>query len=341
MFASLLLTAAVLAPQEADLATFRDRGLGLAFQHPKTWTVKRERLFTTFEIPLPGGATAQAQLFGAVFRDPAETWQGLQAEVSKAQGRTVERQWQEELLGVPMLLTKVSHTEQERPFVTLIGLLYSATPEKMQFRLLSPGPEADAAQAAWWAAMLTLRTTSGNLPGEEDPTKPLEDLVPEAPQPEVVLRKPLSDSPAVRPGVAVPFGEMNLELPAPWALGEGGRLTREGLQGTVTVEVGSGDGEAAGKALETAVAESLRRFDKVELRKDTIARPARTGALVASVWRRGTAVSGGALVSGQWAGLCGSRYWIVRYSGGGLASWDQDKRALTELVEGLYVVDGP
>lgn len=338
MLATLLLTAIAL-PQDAELATFRDRGLGLSFQHPKAWTVKRERLYTNFSIPLSGGKAAQVQLFSAVFRDKSETWQTLQAEVSQAQGRTVERQWQEELLGVPMLLTRVAYTEGEQPFVAVIGLLYSATAEKMQFRLVAPGAEADTAQQAWWAAMLTLRTTTGGLPGEEDPTKPLEDLQPGTPGPEVVLRRPSGNSEPVREGTPTPFGGMVLEVPAGWQLGEGGRLSLGSLRGTVSVEVAEGDGEAAGKALEAAVSAALGGFRQVDLRKDTIARPARTGALVASVWRRGSSAAG-PLVSAQYAGLCGPRYWILRYSAPGMEAWQADKAALEALVQGLYVA-GP
>jgi hypothetical protein len=319
-----LLLGAALQAQPADLATYRDRALGLSFQHPKAWTVERGRLFTTFSLPIEEGASAQAQLFGAVFRDRAENWQSLQAEINQAQGRTIERQWQEELLGVPMLLTRVAYSEGEQARVLVIGLLYSAT-----------AAIADRAQQQWWEAMLTLRTLSGQLPGEEDPSKPLEDLAPREPQPVIVLRKPAAEATTVRGPVRVAAEGMTLSLPEGWRL-EGGTLQVEGLRGRLRISVGEGAGQVAGDALERAASESMAAFATVELRKDQVGAPAQSGALVASVWRRGKGKDG-PLVRADYVGLCGDVHWMIRYEAAGLADWNADRSRIAALTAQTFV----
>lgn len=335
MLATLLLSTALLqdAPQTT---TYRDKALGLSFEHPKNWKVTKSNLYTLFEIPLGEGKTAQVQMFSAVYRDTAERWQSLQAEVNAAMERTVDRQWEEELLGVPMLLTRLSYVEGDRPTVTLVGLLYSATPEKMQFRLNAPAEQAESAQELWWTSLLSLRTSTGLLPGGEDPSRPLSELQPQAPKNTVVLRAPERRPENVQPGIRVPFGGAAVQLLAPWKVADDARLTGIETKGNLTLSVHEGNGDVAGPMLEELAATALAEFRSVGLRKDSRARLARSGATVASVWRRGTG-EGGPLVVSHTVGVCGNRFWMLRYRGPGLEAWEADRAQVEALVESLYV----
>lgn len=334
MLATLLLGTALLQ-ESPQTNTYRDRALGLSFEHPKDWRVSKERLFTLIEIPLAEGRLAQVELFSAEYRGTAEKWQELQKEINVTMDRPVERQWEEEILGVPMLLTKLAYTSGDRPTVTIVGLLYSATPEKMQFRLNAPAEQADAAQQAWWGALLTLRTTSGLLPSGEDPTRPLTELQPEMEKPTIVLRKPDPVVTALRPGVRVPFGGMTVQLLEGWTLSENGTLQGKETAGTLSLEVFEGDGDVAGPKLEEAAAKALLDFDAVSVRTDVQAKTARSGALVASIWRDGKGANGPLFV-GHFVGVCGQRYWMLTYRGPGVAAWKSDRGKVEALLESLY-----
>src|SRR5690606_2842666 len=88
-------------------------------------------------------------------------------------GRTIDRQWQEVILGVPLLLTRMFFVRSGEKMSTQVGLLYSATPEKLNYRLTVNAEKAEEAEAAWRGALSNLRTLGGSLPGVENP-----DIVP-------------------------------------------------------------------------------------------------------------------------------------------------------------------
>ncbi len=152
--------------------TFEDRETGFAFSYPAAWEWRKERLFSIFTIPLEGGSKAQVQVINVKFRQQADAWQTAQSDVAKTMNRTIDRQWDEVILGVPLLLTQLSYKEGETPMNSLVGLLYSRTEAKMSFRLTSPAAGYAQAEAAWRGALNSLKTISGSLPSSEDPTKP-------------------------------------------------------------------------------------------------------------------------------------------------------------------------
>src|SRR5690242_18114511 len=108
-----------------DKAVFRDDHLGLQFEHPKTWKVRKERNGSVFSIPLDGGTEATLQLFPAKFNDKADQWQLIQVDINRSLKRTVDKQWQEEYLTVPMLLTRSHYEVNGQTVSALVGLLYS------------------------------------------------------------------------------------------------------------------------------------------------------------------------------------------------------------------------
>jgi hypothetical protein len=320
--------------QDPETATYTDRSLGLAFQHPKPWTVRKEQFYTVFEWPIGEGRTANAQVFSAVYRQSAETWQAIQAEVNKAMNRTVDRQWQEEILGVPLLLTRISYTEEGKSLVTVVGLVYSATPQKMQYRLTAPAEGADQAIADWSTVMLSLRTTGGNLPSAEDPSKP-PPPPPEEVKPVTVLKPDGTPVGNLRGPVTATFEGSTVYLPEGWKLEEGGALVHGSLRGGLTLRVTVGSDADARKALGTASATSLPSFRQVTLRRDRIESANRAGALVSGVLRIGEA--SGAQAIGHWVGSCAGKFWSVEYVARERSDADADRRLLDGLLDILYV----
>ncbi len=169
-----------------DTVTFSDAKLGLSFSHPKEWAVKKVEVgkkrkgqkqddFTTFTIPIEGSTKpAELTVVRAEFSGSAEEWQSIQVKANQNLRREVVRQWDQEILGVPMLLTRINYSEAGNAKSTLTGLLYSKTPLKLLFRLTGQAADFDKAQFAFTTAMESLRTLDGNLPSEQvagvDPT---------------------------------------------------------------------------------------------------------------------------------------------------------------------------
>lgn len=155
-----------------ETKTFQDKETGLTFSYPSNWEYRKERLYSIFSIPLEGGKKAQVQVINVNFRQEPTAWQTAQSDVAKTMNRVVERQWDEVILGVPLLLTQLSYKEGEAPMGSLVGLLYSRTPAKLSFRMTTPAEGYTQAESQWREALNSLRTLSGSLPTTEDPTKP-------------------------------------------------------------------------------------------------------------------------------------------------------------------------
>ncbi|MBS1715903.1 MAG: hypothetical protein JST30_16365 [Armatimonadetes bacterium] len=332
---SLLLATLLAAPQ--DKATFRDPKFGLQFEYPKTWKARSGRGVTTIEIPFEEKKTATVQLFGGKFKDTAEQWQLIQSEVNRAMGRPVERQWQEEFLGVPMLLTKVRYTTKKVDTVAITGLLYTAFEMKMNFRLEAPAEVAESAENQWHDVLLSLRTITGELPNPEDPNRPVEKPVPE--KPTTVWKPEVSDKPPVRgkqirsvtdsAGVAY-----KVYVPEGWAL-DGSKLVDKSVKGEVTFEIKMGVAQDASSALFEGARADLDQFKSVDLREDPAPGPVGSGALVGKVFRSGR-TDGGFLAVGRVVGVCEGVYWTVRYRGTSQQDYRKDRSALDALVRLLY-----
>jgi hypothetical protein len=155
-----------------ETKTFQDKETGLTFSYPSGWDYRKERLYSIFSIPLEGGKKAQVQVINVNFRQEPTAWQTAQSDVAKTMNRTVDRQWDEVILGVPLLLTQLTYKEGDAAMGSLVGLLYSRTPAKLSFRLTTSAEGYAQAEGLWRGALNSLRTISGSLPTSEDPTKP-------------------------------------------------------------------------------------------------------------------------------------------------------------------------
>ncbi|MCW5938770.1 MAG: hypothetical protein KIS64_03855 [Fimbriimonadaceae bacterium] len=333
-----LLLVSLLTRQEPATVQYTERALGLTFQYPREWKLTKARLFDEFEIPLEGGQKATVQLFRAAYRDSQETWQQVQAEVNRTLQRTVVRQWTEEILGAPLLLTKVAYKDQGRDMVSVTGLLYVATVEKLQFRLTSGAEQSDTAEQNWRRALMTLRTVSGELPPAEGPGQ--KAVVIEPPKRTTTLKPVDPSKKPVRGQVLVPWKaegrSFNALLPLGWSLGDDGRLSNPALTGIVRFAVRPESRAAAERAHAETAREGLAEFKSVRVRRDMVARVADSGALTWMTFRDGEAEKGRMAIA-NWTFHFENLTWTVQYRSATPDSIAVDRRALDALAKALFV----
>lgn len=340
--------AIVTAPQ-SDEKTFTDTELGLSFTHPKSWQVARDRSKAwKINIPLEGGAKGTLEIFAVSFREPADRWQEYQALANQNLKRTVDRQWQEEILGVPMLLTRIYYSQKDVPMATLVGLLYGAVPKKMNFRLTAPASGFEQAEQEWRTALQSLRTISGKLPDTEDPTKPPPDpvLQPTTPKNQAVLKPPSQEKPTRKVrgrnklATKAAGRDVVFTFPGGWTAttdGDGFLLTRNGFKGRLRLEVlGTLDSPPANRALSAITAEALGEFSKVTLRDEPRPSYNKAGAMVTWVRREGFNVDKPLFIH-QAAGECGDYYWLIDYRSDDPRIARRERGAIEELLDIAFV----
>lgn len=325
-----------LIAQATDKVVYRDSKLGLQFEYPKSWKVRRDRYSAVFEIPVGTAQMATVQLFNAKFKGTVDDWQLVQAEINRSMKRTVDRQWQEDLLGVPLLMTKISYMEGNRPTFAMVGLLYSSYEEKMHFRLSSSAETAEAAESQWRDALLTLRTITGELPGVENPNLP--SVKPEPEKPTTVLKPKEVKKAFVRgtePATLSSDGtNFRLLLGRGWSLSDG-KLTHPNLKGEILVQAKIGLPEEAGNALLAGAKETLGDFESVRLREDPKPMEAPSGGLIGRVFRTGTG-KGTTIVRGTVVGYCEGVYWVAQYRTSDTDAYRRDRTLMDDLFKVLY-----
>lgn len=347
----LLAAAAMLVLSSQDQAStkvFSDSDLGLSFQYPEEWALTQERYATVFTIPLANEQTATVQIFRSQFRQPAEDWQKIQSDVAGSMGRVVDRQWEETILGVPVLMTRVLYQEGGERYGVVVGLFYTATPFKFNYRMTAPYESLEEAEQAWRSALMTLRTTTGDLPQREDPNRPLPtrqeqtETREQRPTSVAVLRpKDLTGNQLRTENVAtVEFedSEFNLYLPEDFRMvrrQDENWIEHSSLSGPVKLTIGFGFEDQTRSALARAAGASLSRFTAVSLREDVPASTNRAGATVFRTKRQGTS-GDQPLWMIQVAGNCDALYWLIEASGSEPMS-RQQVEALESLIAVLFV----
>ena len=301
---ALLLVAASLNPLAAQDApkVFTSYEMGVTFNYPSTWTLATEKGSTRGQFPIEGSPEqATLEIYPANFKSDIDIWQATQLNISQQMKREVLKQWQEEIMGVPLLLTKAQGIEGGRVLTQLSGLVYSATPRKMVFRLMAPPADFDKAEFAWRTVLQSLRTVDGAVPKAEDPNRKVteEDLKPISKPPKrTVWSAPTKAAAAPVKGtvsVDVTAGGTALKLLAPegWAF--------ESAEGTVTIKhAASGlsatvavssilDSPAPGLALMNLTAKTLDSYSRVDSRVEKGPLESRSGGTISYVWRQGAA----------------------------------------------------
>ena len=300
----LALTATAVKAQDQALLEMPD--LGLAMSHPKVWQISQVKKSNDLKVLIPIQGSSQKavlELYNIGFNSEKDVWQLGQKAINDRMKREVMRQWEEEFLGVPMLLTKVSFVDKDGPQILLTGLIYSRTAKKLMFRLAAAPDDYDKAEYAWRETMNTIRTGQAWKP--EDPSLKPDPKAPlKTPLPKPVITSPKSlDSevkltkPPVAIEITVAGRKAELRIPGEWAgkVEEDGSitLTNPDVSGAVKVELASSlDSDPPQRALLIASSRTLESYQKVTKRDESIPTKNKAGALVAAVWRTGTMAQG-------------------------------------------------
>jgi hypothetical protein len=286
------------------------------------------------------GREARAQWVPTVYRDTATLWQQLQVDVAANRGDKIVRQWEEEILGVPLLLTRVVREEKGKSYSVWGGLIYSRTPTKLNFRVYSAPEDANETEEEWRKVLLSVRTDTGGTPEAEMPGSKIEPAKAKDPDLPVVTWTSTSDQTKPKP-VRAPK-RLKIEgflayAPEAWSV-EGAELDCEGLQGKLTVDAKRVQGGTGLRAFLAASGTQLTMLDEVTNRHERDFGLNRAGYHVWEIVRTGTS-QGKASVVGLWGGQLDDNMWFVRYQGDE-ASLRRDRPLIEALVGALSVESG-
>lgn len=148
--------------------TYEDRSTDLILTYPESWKMEKQRYATVFQFPVQN-ENVIVRILKTDQRYPAEHWQSSVKMVEETNGNEVLEQWTEDLLGVPLLMTRYREQRGAVRSIVLVGLLYAKTPEKMSFRVIAPETVAQEAEQVWRNVLVSARTVSGKLPEREEP----------------------------------------------------------------------------------------------------------------------------------------------------------------------------
>ncbi len=338
---SLIVSAVIFGALAQEPKTFQDKELGLTFQHPASWTVKKGKFSTDLSFSMSDGSITSVQVFNIQFRQEKSVWQQLQRDVSEQMRRRVSRQWEEQILGVPLLLTRVDYSDGDREVSALVGLLYTATKQKLNFRVTSTSGTVQDSETAWRQALMTLRTVNGEMPVPEDPTKPLPNPDKTSGGQSITRLTPddMNGGPVRTKNVhrIARLGlQLNVFLPDGWSVQapeETISLTIEKLQGSVELSITSGARQQVAGVLANANSSSFERFKLVSLRDDPVPGVKRSGSYVASTLRIGPGAKDGVAVAWHFAGTSGSVVWRIDYFASSEAAYKADKKVIDRLID--------
>jgi hypothetical protein len=346
-----ILFASILAAQET--AVYKDDLLRLSFTYPTTWTVtKKQKDTTTFSLPIENTSDrATLEITRAVFHSEPEIWQLVQTHANKQLQREVVRQWQQEILGVPMLLTQIRFSEKGVTMATQTGLLYTRTPQKMLFRLTGPESDFDKVQFEFQNALQTLRSFDEGGLTPEDPSKPavsapttVEKIDVRPPKKVTFEEKKPDNELIVGPVVAdieVSTRKLVARLPKGWTVEEvqGNHFVARhpDLSKPVAVQVYSLlDSDPPKNALFKKSSETLNDYKSVAQRQDAADKATRGGMTMNAVWRNGESAEG-KLFTVDASLANDTHYALVSYR----SDTDRDRRLVEELLSVLSVAPAP
>ncbi len=349
LFASLL---ALAAPSQTDIKRVDLAQIALSFDCPKTWDVSTNKKSEVHIIlPVPDTqTTATIDIYPINFVSDPDVWQLSQQAFSKDLKREMVKQWQEEILGVPLLLTRVNYMERGATKTSTTGLLYASNPRKLMYRLVSAPEDFDKADFAWRSAMQTLRTftnrpLTAQVPGKTgDPKEPVD--LPTKPPKHIVFEGNGSGSRPIRKAekafdLVIANRKVQLRYPAEWTLKQETTglisLSNAGLSVSVTINAFSTlDSESPKRALFQTSSITLDQFVKVERRTEPPEGTNLAGATLAVVWRVGTAVNGPLRTCDASVSL-GDFYLIASYRSTDVARAAAEQKLVETLLDQLSI----
>ncbi len=295
-----------------DTATYRNPILNIEFEHPKAWQVSTSKKNESrILIPISGAKTpALLEILPVTFESEKDIWQIAQKTVVSNAKYELARQWEEDLLGVPMLVTRYSFPTSKGTQTAMSALLYSDWPRKLFFRLTTGAFEFEKAEFELRQALQTVRTIDKSAFKPNDPTvKPIKgrkvEPVVANPTKIVVIdgggEKPVAaNAPKgeVRVDARAAGRDLNLLLPKGWAATPDGDMKfsvrNPNFDGTLAATVASSlDGDPSQRALFMATNQSLNKFAAVADRQEQLPGANALGAEVSWVWRSGSKAGAG------------------------------------------------
>ncbi|MBX3119289.1 MAG: hypothetical protein KF784_09500 [Fimbriimonadaceae bacterium] len=337
--------------QEETTTPFRSAAIGLTFSYPKEWKVTEKKTKTNawseLEVPTKSGP-ARIEVFGLYFRADKEIFQISQSHAVKQTESELVRQWEEEILGAPLLLTQ----SKKKSETVLVGLVYSFTFNKLLFRITAPEDSFDDVLYHWRQALQSLRTFDGQILRPDDPTKLLPGETPFLGPHTVriggvpntyVLDTASQPPPLVQIAAKASGKPLILAAPDGWdgkpnEIGDVVELTHPKVPGKVTVHLASTlNAESPARALFSQSLDTLNRFTVVDRRTETNPSKNKSGAMYSYIWRFGKNDKG-PLVSLDAAGSVDSYYWLVAYHNETLEK--EAREQLQILIDRLFLIVG-
>jgi hypothetical protein len=336
-----------------DPTLFTDPYLGLAFTHPKTWTLlKKSKDTTRYSIAVEGSPdTAEIDLVRSPFHSTKDIWQSIQLKANETLHRQVVRQWEQDVIKVPMLCTQLSYTDKDVPKSTLTGLYYTKTPLKMLVRLTAPAADFDKVKYEFDQSLETLHTTNGTTPQEDDPDfKFAETKKPQLapPTPDIIDNGAPATPKLIRgesrATVDVSTKSVTLKFPRDWKADgiKAGELQlhHAKLGSSITFSVHySLDSERPATALIHATGPELSDFLPGVKREDTEPTQNVAGCSISTVWRFGKTASGD-LCTFHASGEQGDFYFIAAFRATSVRELREDQRLIRSLMDDISLTTG-
>lgn len=305
----------------------------LQWNSPVAWTMTKSKGSTKFIIPTAAGP-ATLEIYATFYRREAADWQALQVTIADQGKRTVDRQWEEQLLGVPFLLTQTSTAADVR----LTGMLYSAQRNKFHFRLDASTAAYPEANQLWRETLQSLRSTGDALPTAENPSRPL----PVPPKVDTTAPIRLGQNSG---GKNLPKGSLEISVsnrttsfryPKSIQLVNPGPVmsfTHPKLTGEVKLEFfHTIDSPVAGTAILSKTNKELDRFVKVATRINEGPKKSPSGCDVFKVVRQGDSEAGPLQMISA-VGAKDEFYWLFSFESTDPAKFAQNRKILFELAD--------
>jgi hypothetical protein len=371
LFATALTLIAV--QQDATTKTFTEPYLGIQFNYPKSWSIEKtttptiavsptkskrkpklDKTRSLFSIPIEDSINkAELEVVRTEYHASIDLWQTIQLRESDLDKTQVVRQWEQDILGVPMLFSRVDSSAHGAQTTAIVGLFYTRTSLKLLLRLTAPSSEIDKVTYEFNKMLETLRYVDGSLPKEDDPSINLEPvtkkLQPVLPTPKVI------DAPSVGPKVplkapitadiTVSTHNVMLRFPEGWSVKNTKDNTVDLVSANVSVPLhlqgfSTLDSDPPTTALLKLSAKDLGDFVKVGSREDTAQKVNAAGCAVSGVWRIGQSSSGD-LVTGEASGAMGEYYFLVHYRQTNIVQYKADRKAIELLLKQISIETAP
>jgi len=356
--------------QDTPTRIFTEPYLGLQFSYPKTWTiekttlsmdetvtkgkVKKDNTRTLFSIPVQNSSNkGELQVVRTEYHASIDLWQTIQVRENELEKRTLVRQWDQDIMGVPMLFSRTDYTEHGTAMSSILGLFYTRTSYKLLLRLTAPTADFDKVAYEFNSMLETLRTVDGKLPKEDDPSIDLEPVTkktPQAPLPphslEPVNKHPKSLAKApVAIETVVSTKKVILRVPEGWsAVGAKENmleLKSDGLNVPLHIQLYSTlDSDLPDVALIKLSANDLPLFSKVSSREDTSQKANSAGTSISTVWRVGQADSG-YLVTGEASAAMGQYYLLLTYKQTSGIAYKTERKLIEALLSQVSIEPAP